>query len=69
MSKSWIAASVSETSNLRLTKEQLAEIAAEFERTTMTFINKYRGRNDPGSRPVQIQFNAFPLTEGEETPS
>jgi DNA-binding transcriptional ArsR family regulator len=69
MPKSWIAASVSETSNLRLTKEQLAEIAAEFERTTMTFINKYRGRNDPGSRPVQIQFNAFPLTDGEETPS
>ncbi|MCU4298915.1 ArsR family transcriptional regulator [Brevibacterium permense] len=69
MSKSWIAASVSETSSLRLTKEQLAEIAAEFERTTMAFINKYRGRNDPGSRPVQIQFNAFPLTDGEETPS
>ena len=56
MSKSWIAASVSETSNLRLTKEQLAEIAAEFERTTMTFINKYRAamiRAPAGADPVQ----------------
>ena len=65
----WVEAAASDTSNLRLTKEQLAEIAAEFERTTMALINSYRGRNDPGSRPVQIQFNAFPLIGGEETPS
>src|SRR5699024_405731 len=65
----WVEASASDTSNLRLTKEQLAEITAEYEKTTMAFIDKYRGRSDPGSRPVQIQFNAFPLIDGEETPS
>lgn len=65
----WVEASASDTSNLHLTKEQLAEIAAEYEKTTMAFIDKYRGRSDPGSRPVQIQFNAFPLIDGEETPS
>ncbi|UVI35476.1 winged helix-turn-helix domain-containing protein [Brevibacterium spongiae] len=65
----WVEASASDTSNLRLTKEQLAEVAAEYERTVMALINTYRGRNDPGSRPVQIQFYAFPLIDGEETPS
>ncbi|MGC3022179.1 ArsR/SmtB family transcription factor [Brevibacterium sp. FAM 24630] len=69
MPTAWVEAAVSDTSNLRLTKEQLSEIAAEFERTTMALINRYRGRNDPGSRPVQVQFNAFPLIDGEESPS
>lgn len=57
------------TSNLRLTADQLKEIVAEYQAVTQKFINRYRGRDDPGSRPVQIQFNAFPLIDGEETPS
>ncbi|WP_209323860.1 ArsR/SmtB family transcription factor [Brevibacterium renqingii] len=65
----WVGASASDTSNLRLTKEQLAEISDHFYRTTQAFIDEFRGRDDPGSRPVQIQFNAFPLVDGEETPS
>ncbi|MGC2939333.1 MULTISPECIES: winged helix-turn-helix domain-containing protein [unclassified Brevibacterium] len=65
----WADASAVHTSNVRVTPEQLREINDHFYRTTQAFIDEYRGRNDPGSRPVQIQFNAFPLIDGEETPS
>lgn len=69
LSDEWADVSQVHTSNVRLTPDQLKEITDEFYRMVATVIDKYRGRNDPGSRPVQIQFNAFPLTDGEETPS
>ena len=65
----WAEASEMHTSNLRLTPDQLREINDEFYRVVEASVNRYRGRNDPGSRPVQIQFNAFPIADGEETPS
>ncbi|GAB3558423.1 winged helix-turn-helix domain-containing protein [Spelaeicoccus albus] len=66
---SWSDVSDISTSNLRLTREQLAEVVAEYHAVTQKFIDRFRNRDDPGSRPVQIQFNAFPLIDGEETPS
>lgn len=64
----WVDAASTSTANLRLTSEQLKEISAEWMRFSTTFLDRYRGQNLPGSRPVQIQFNAFPLIDGEETP-
>lgn len=69
MPDEWADASAVHTSNVRVTPAQLSEIRDQFYRTTQSFIDEYRGRNDPGSRPVQVQFNAFPLIDGEETPS
>lgn len=69
LSDEWIAAVDTSTSNLRLTPAQLEEVTRRFHETTQAFIDEFRGRNDPGSRPVQIQFNAFPLIDGEETSS
>lgn len=63
----WSKAADVSTSNLRLTAGQLTEIVAEYQAVTLKFIDKYRGLDEPGSRPVQIQFNAFPLIDGEET--
>lgn len=68
VSATWSETSDIATSNMRLTVDQLQEIVTQYHEVTQTFIDKYRGRNDPGSRPVQIQFNAFPLIDGEETP-
>lgn len=65
----WLAASELMTANLRLTPDQLAEIVREFSTFSNTVIEKYRGIHDPGSRPVQIHFNAFPVMDGEETPT
>jgi len=67
--EAWVEASNITQSNLRLTVDQLKEISAHFQAETQKIIDRYRDRNDPGSRPVQIQFNAFPLIDGEETPS
>lgn len=66
--KEWIGASNVSTANLRLTSEQLQEIVDEWEKFSDIFLAKYRGQNPPGSRPVQIHFNAFPVVDGGETP-
>jgi DNA-binding transcriptional ArsR family regulator len=68
-SAEWTDPSVLTTINLRLTKEQLGEITDAFEKFATAFIDKYRGQDRPGSRPVQIHFNAFPVLDGAETPS
>jgi DNA-binding transcriptional ArsR family regulator len=64
----WVAASQVATSNLRLTAEQLKEIVDEWDAVADAFVAKYRGQNSPGSRPVQIHFNAFPVIDGDVTP-
>ncbi|MDN5807138.1 MAG: helix-turn-helix domain-containing protein [Brevibacterium sp.] len=69
LSTEWLDAADITTSNVHLTSAQLAEISQRYHDMTQTLIDEFRGRNDPGSRPVQIQFNAFPLIDGEETPS
>lgn len=65
----WTDASITSTANLRLTAEQLKELTGEMHARIGEIADAYRGKNDPGSRPVQVQFNAFPLIEGTETPS
>ncbi|CAN5562772.1 helix-turn-helix domain-containing protein [soil metagenome] len=65
--KEWIASTDVATVNLRLTKEQLKEIVDKWDEFIDPIIEKYRGKSPVGSRPVQIQFNAFPVVDGEET--
>lgn len=65
---SWTEVSELTTINVRLTVEQLAEVGAAFARFAEEYIDKFRGRNVPGSRPVQIHFNAFPVIDGDVTP-
>ncbi|MCX7522219.1 helix-turn-helix domain-containing protein [Microbacterium sp. STN6] len=64
----WMDASVISTSNVRVTAEQLHEFTEQWQRHVDAFAEKHRGQNPTGSRPVQIQFNAFPLIDGQETP-
>ena len=64
----WMAATDTSTANLRLTVEQLSEITQEWERFSHAIVDRYRGQNLPGSRPVQIHFNAFPVMDGDVTP-
>lgn len=65
----WVHASAVDTSNVHATPAQLRAINERVHEVIGTMVEEIRGRNDPGSRPVQIQFNAFPLTDGEEVPS
>lgn len=68
LSPDWMAAANTVTANLRLTAEQLKEIVEQWDAFSREVVDKYRGQNPPGSRPVQIHFNAFPVLDGEETP-
>lgn len=65
----WMEASELTTVNLHLTAEQLASVTEAFQVFMNDYIERYRGLNDPGSRPVQIHFNAFPIADGEVTPA
>lgn len=65
----WYAASTIDTVNLRLTSEQLAGMVAELQAVNDRYIRLYRGQQTPGSRPVQLQLNAFPVMDAGETPS
>ncbi|MGO2037331.1 MAG: ArsR/SmtB family transcription factor [Brevibacterium sp.] len=65
----WADAAAVDTSNVHVTPAQLREINDRIHAAIDAVVTEFRGRNDPGSRPVQIQFNAFPLMDGEETPS
>ena len=68
LSVEWTDASRLNTINLRLTQPQLDEITREFDKFAKVFIEKYRGKDEPGARPVQLHFNAFPVLDGTETP-
>ncbi len=64
---SWVEASRVVTANVRVTAEQLAEIAESWDAWAEKTLEPYRDKNPPGSRPVQIHFNAFPVLDGALT--
>ena len=64
----WAEISTISTVNLRLTAEQLKSVVEEWESFADRVLDKYRGKNPPGSRPVQVHFNAFPVLDGTPTP-
>jgi DNA-binding transcriptional ArsR family regulator len=64
----WYTASTLDTTNMRLTSEQLLQLVAELETITERYANLYRRQQGPGTRQVQIQLNAFPVMDAEETP-
>jgi len=63
----WLDIATSDTINLRLTPEQLSALVADIDAVLMRYIDAYKRTPTPGSRPVQIQINAFPLVRGEPT--
>ena len=63
LTKDWYDASALNTINMRLTREQLAEFAAEIEAVFERWVTTHKAET-PGSRPVQAHFNAFPVLGG-----
>lgn len=56
------------TANTRLTAPQMTELLAAWEKLYAKFIFKYKNQQAPGSRAVQIHFNAFPVLDGDVSP-
>ncbi|HEY8913164.1 helix-turn-helix domain-containing protein [Lacisediminihabitans sp.] len=64
----WLDLSTVSTMNTRLTREQMRELVDAWIALYGEYIEKYKGQEAPGARPVQIHFDAFPVVDGEETP-
>jgi DNA-binding transcriptional ArsR family regulator len=63
----WLDIATSDTINLRLTPEQLHGLVTDIDHVLAKYITAYKKTPSPGSRPVQIHVNAFPLVRGEPT--
>ena len=63
----WLDIATSDTINLRLTPDQLHELVTDIDLVLAKYIAAYKKTPTPGSRPVQIHINAFPLMRGELT--
>jgi DNA-binding transcriptional ArsR family regulator len=64
----WTEASTVAILNVQPTAEQLAEFTKAYFELANEFARKYRHQTVAGSRPVQVQFNAFPVIDGNEIP-
>ncbi len=69
LGEDWLLATLVSTANLRLTREQTVDVQGRLERVIDEIVDDYRGRNDPGSRPVQMHINLFPVVSATETPA
>lgn len=66
----WIDASAISVATVRATPAQLDDLSKACQKLIDRFAAKRRTeKNLPGSRPVQIHFNAFPVIDGVETPT
>jgi DNA-binding transcriptional ArsR family regulator len=63
----WLDIATSDTINLRLTPDQLQALVTDIDLVLAKYIEAYKKTPTPGSRPVQIHVNAFPLVRGEPT--
>ncbi len=68
LGEEWLLATLVSTANLRLTREQTYDVQRRLEAVIDEIVDEYRGRNDPGSRPVQMHINLFPVISAEATP-
>jgi DNA-binding transcriptional ArsR family regulator len=65
--REWLDVSRVDTINLRLTPEQLHQLVDDIDVVLWKYIDAYKTTPSPGSRPVQLHLNAFPLVRGDET--
>jgi DNA-binding transcriptional ArsR family regulator len=68
LTREWRDAAGISTMNTRMTVEQLDEFVREVNDLAIRMVRETRGKNEPGSRPVHITLNAFPVIDGEITP-
>lgn len=70
LSPEWIDSSAVSVATVRATAAQLDELSKACQKVIDRFAAKRRSEKSlPGSRPVQIHFNAFPVLDGVETPT
>lgn len=65
----WIEASNVSLTNVFVKPDELAEFSARYMTLVEEFADRHRNQRTVGSRPVQIQFHAFPVLDGKEITS
>lgn len=68
LSETWQNAASINMANVHVTAAQLEQLHHEVNDAIMAFVEKHRGQRVPGSRPVLVQFFAFPVVDGVEIP-
>ncbi|WP_168627006.1 MULTISPECIES: transcriptional regulator [unclassified Cryobacterium] len=69
MPEEWLKASMINVTSVFASAADLTEFNQKVLALLEQFALAHRARNVPGTRPVQIQFNGFPIVDGEEIPS
>ena len=62
----WFESSMVSLTNVFATAEDLAEFNRRYMEMAGEFAERHRDQKKVGSRPLQIQFNAFPVIDGTE---
>ena len=68
LTEQWQHASSINMANVHVTAEQLHELHERVNEIVHEFVDTHRGQRVPGSRPVLVQFYAFPVVDGVEIP-
>ena len=68
LTREWLESSVVSTANLKLTIDQMRELVSEQMAVVDRYAELYRDQDIPGSRPVQMHLNVFPVVDGIEAP-
>lgn len=65
----WGEASMVSLNNVFITAKELGEFSTRYMAMVNEFADRHRDQRTVGSRPVQIQFHAFPVIDGQEITS
>ena len=66
LDKDWLEATVVTTNSLHLTQEQTHEYSTRLMEVVDEFTARYRGQRVPGSRPIQVHVNVFPVLDADQ---
>lgn len=66
LASGWMASSQLLSSTLRLTAEQALEFNTALVAVADDYIDRYRGQTGPGTRPVHLDINLFPVVDAKE---
>ena len=68
LSEDWLDGAVVSTMNTRLTPEQMRKFVSEVMKLADKYVLPYKNQNVPNSRPVLVNFQTFPVLDGDVIP-
>lgn len=69
LAPNWREALALQSASVHVTAEQLEKLNHDIVDLIVAFAREHRGQRVPGSRPVHLQYYAYPVLDGEEIPA